>query len=72
MKWLIGVGLVATSPLIISGVILYLLVYRLPISAYELADELYSLRTEPDTMMIAAGTVAYKEKTCPKCSRNDD
>jgi hypothetical protein len=46
MKWLIGVGLVATSPLIISGVILYLLVYRLPISAYELADELYSLRTE--------------------------
>jgi hypothetical protein len=45
MKWLIGVLLVATSPLIISGVILYLLVYRLPISAYELADELYSLRS---------------------------
>jgi hypothetical protein len=45
MKWLIGVLLVATSPLIVSGVILYLLVYRLPISAYELANELYSLKS---------------------------
>lgn len=46
MKWLIGVGLVATSPLIISGIILYLLVWRLPLTAYELAYELYQLKTE--------------------------
>lgn len=45
MKWLIGVGLVVTSPLIVSGIILYLLVWRLPLSAYELAHELYSLKT---------------------------
>jgi hypothetical protein len=46
MKWLIGVALVILSPLIISGIILYLLVYRLPISAYELAHELYSLKSD--------------------------
>jgi hypothetical protein len=46
MKWIIGVGLVATSPLIISAIILYLLVWRLPLTAYELAHELYQLRTE--------------------------
>jgi hypothetical protein len=46
MKWIIGVGLVATSPLIISAIILWLLVWRLPLTAYELAYELYQLRTE--------------------------
>jgi hypothetical protein len=46
MKWLIGVGLVATSPLIISGIILYLLVWRLPLTAYALAHEVYQLKTE--------------------------
>jgi hypothetical protein len=46
MKWIIGVALVITSPLIISGIILYLLIYRLPISAYEFAHELYQLKTE--------------------------
>ena len=46
MKWIIGVGLVITSPLIISAIILWLLVWRLPLSAYELAYELYQLRTE--------------------------
>jgi hypothetical protein len=43
MKWLIGVGLVATSPLIVSAIILYLLVWRLPLTAYALAHEIYSL-----------------------------
>jgi hypothetical protein len=46
MKWIIGVGLVITSPLIISAIILWLLVWRLPITEYELAHEIYSLRTE--------------------------
>jgi hypothetical protein len=46
MKWIIGVGLVVTSPLIISAIILWLLVWRLPLTAYELAYELYQLRTE--------------------------
>lgn len=45
MNWIIGVLLVATSPLIISIVILYLLVVKLPLSAYELAHDLYELRT---------------------------
>jgi hypothetical protein len=43
MKWLIGVALVILSPLIISGTILYLLVWRLPLTAYALAHEIYSL-----------------------------
>lgn len=46
MKWLIGVALVILSPLIISGIILYLLVWRLPLTAYELAHELYSLKSD--------------------------
>lgn len=46
MKWLIGVALVILSPLIVSAIILYALVYKLPMTAYELAHELYSLRTE--------------------------
>jgi len=46
MKWIIGVALVITSPLIIAGIILYSLVWKLPMCAYELAHELYSLRTE--------------------------
>jgi hypothetical protein len=46
MKWLIGVALVILSPLIISGIILYLLVWRLPLTAYALAHEVYQLKTE--------------------------
>jgi hypothetical protein len=45
MKWIIGVGLVATSPLIISGILIYMLVWKLPLTAYELAYEIYSVRT---------------------------
>jgi hypothetical protein len=46
MKWLIGVALVILSPLLISGIILYLLVWRLPLTAYALAHEVYLLQTE--------------------------
>jgi len=46
MKWIIGAGLVATSPLIISGIIIYMLVWKLPLTAYELAHELYLHKTE--------------------------
>lgn len=44
MKWLIGVGLVIVSPLILTGVILWSVVYKLPMNAYELASELWKLR----------------------------
>jgi hypothetical protein len=46
MKWLIGVALVILSPAFIVGVILWTLVWKLPMSAYELAYEIYSIRTE--------------------------
>ena len=45
MKWIIGVALTIVSPLIISLIILYLLVYRLPMTAYETAHAIYELYT---------------------------
>lgn len=44
MKWLIGVGLVIASPLILAGIIIWATVYKLPMNAYELASELWKLR----------------------------
>lgn len=44
MKWLIGVGLVIASPFILSGLMLWGIVYKLPMHAYELASELWKLK----------------------------
>jgi hypothetical protein len=46
MKWIIGVGLVIASPLILSVAILWVIIWKLPLTAYALAHEIYSLRTE--------------------------
>ena len=46
MKWIIGVALVALSPLILSIAILYALVVKLPLTAYYLAHEYYEHKTE--------------------------
>jgi hypothetical protein len=46
MKWIIGLALVILSPIIIAPVILFYLVWKLPLFAYELAYELYSSRTK--------------------------
>jgi Gpi18-like mannosyltransferase len=46
MKWIIGAILVILSPLILSIAILYAIVVKLPLTAYELAHELYLLKTE--------------------------
>jgi len=46
MKWLIGVGLVVTSPLIILVILAYVFVWKLPLTAYELAHEIYKLKTD--------------------------
>lgn len=43
-KWIVGVGLVFLSPLIVSGIILWSVVYKLPMSAYDLAWELWKLK----------------------------
>lgn len=46
MKWIIGVGLVIASPLILSIAILYAIVVQLPLMAYKIAYELYQLKTD--------------------------
>ena len=46
MKWIIGAALVIASPLILSIAILYAIVVKLPLTAYELAHELYLHKTE--------------------------
>ena len=46
MKWIIGVGLVIASPVILAVAILYAIVVKLPPNAYELAHEYYEYKTE--------------------------
>jgi hypothetical protein len=46
MKWILGVGLIALSPLIISIAIIYAIVVKLPLTAYELAHEFYLHKTD--------------------------
>ena len=46
MKWIIGMILVILSPIIIAPAILFVLLWKLPLTAYEFASELYSSRTE--------------------------
>ena len=46
MKWIIGVGLVIASPVILAVAILYAIVVKLPLNAYELAHEYYEYKTE--------------------------
>ena len=46
MKWLIGVGLTILSPAILSIVILYALVWKLPLGVYDIAHEIYERITE--------------------------
>jgi hypothetical protein len=46
MKWIIGMILVILSPIIIAPVILFYLLWKLPITAYELANELYEHKKE--------------------------
>ena len=46
MNWILGVGLIALSPLILSIAILYLLIVKLPLTAYELAHEFYLHKTD--------------------------
>ena len=41
MKWIIGVGLIILSPVILSIVILYALIWRLPLGVYDIAHEFY-------------------------------
>jgi hypothetical protein len=41
MKWLIGVGLIILSPLIISGIVAWALVWKLPLFVYGVAHEVY-------------------------------
>lgn len=45
MKWIIGVALTILSPLIVSVIVLYLLVYKLPMTATETAFAIYELYT---------------------------
>lgn len=41
MKWIIGVALTILSPAILSIVILYALIWRLPLGVYDIAHEIY-------------------------------
>jgi len=46
MKWIIGAILVVLSPLILAIAMLYAIVVKLPLTAYELAHEFYLHKTE--------------------------
>jgi ABC-type transport system involved in cytochrome bd biosynthesis fused ATPase/permease subunit len=46
MKWIIGVGIVALSPLIILIAVMYAIIVKLPLIAYSLAREFYQHKTE--------------------------
>jgi hypothetical protein len=46
MKWIIGMILVILSPIIIAPAILFVLLWKLPLTAYEVASELYLHKTE--------------------------
>ena len=46
MKWIIGAILVILSPIILAVAILYAIVVKLPLTAYELAHEYYEHKTE--------------------------
>ena len=46
MKWIIGVGLVILSPLILSMAVLWAILVKLPLFAYELAHEFYEHKTD--------------------------
>lgn len=46
MKWLIGVALTLLSPLILSVIILWALVWKLPLTVYDIAHEIYERMTE--------------------------
>jgi hypothetical protein len=46
MKWIIGAILVILSPLILAIAILYTIVVRLPLFAYEMGHEYYLQKTE--------------------------
>jgi hypothetical protein len=41
MKWIIGVALTILSPVLLSIVILYALVWKLPLCVYDIAHEIY-------------------------------
>jgi hypothetical protein len=43
-KWIVGVALVILSPLIVTGAIAWAFVYKLPLTAYELAEEIWKLK----------------------------
>ena len=45
MKWIIGAILVVLSPIILAVAILYAIVVKLPLTAYELALEYYEHKT---------------------------
>ena len=45
-KWIVGVGLLILSPVIVAGVILWEMIWKLPLFIYELAEENYKIMTE--------------------------
>jgi len=46
MKWLIGAILVILSPLILAIAVVYAIVVKLPLFAYEMGHEYYLQKTE--------------------------
>ena len=46
MKWLIGVGIILISPVLLVVTILVALAWKLPLTVYAIAHEIYERMTE--------------------------